>query len=322
MADIVVGQREAAAWAAYHGSKPEDNIHDDYWLLNRLSKGKAFVGFDGGSKITGAIEYALNPNVEWISDYQTLATSRPDTFDEFQLNWKQIGGTVPISSQEEAENGGSARKFNLKSAKLQNLSDTMRSLLNEGCYATGTGSSNKEFGGLQHIVSSTPTTGTVHGINRATYTFFRNQQNSGAQSSTAFDNLRSAMRTNYNNCSQGVASDHPEFAVTTQTVFQGYEGILIANERFTSKDSGDGGFKGEVLKFKGAMIAYDRDCPSATMYFLNSKFLKLGYLNGYWMKGYPAVEPANQFITVFKSETKANLFSPNPRRLGVVTSIS
>src|SRR3990167_4386253 len=322
MSDVNVGQREAAAWEAYHGSKPEDNIHDDYWLMNRLSKGKAFVGFNGGKKIIGAIEYALNPNVEWISDYQTVSTDRPDSFDEYEWEWKQIGGTVPISSQEEAENAGGSRKFNLKSAKLQNLSDTVKSTLNTSFYSDGTGSSSKEAGGLRHIVASSPTTGSPGGINRATYSFWRNQQVSGAQTAADFDNLRSSMRSSYNSCSQGVSSQHPTFGVTTQTVFHGYEGLLIANERFTSKESGDGGFKSEVLKFKGLLLAWDRDCPSGLMYLLNEQFLKLAYLEGYWMKGYPAVEPANQFITVFKTETKCNLFSPQPRRLGVLPAIT
>lgn len=322
MADVNVGQREAAAWNAYHGDGPEDQIHDEYWLLNRLSKGKAFVGFDGGDKITGAVEHSFNPNVEWISDYQTVATARPDTFDQYGYNWKQIGGTAPISSQETAENRGSARKFDLKAAKLQNLSDTIKSDINTSLYSDGTGSSSKEVGGLRHIVSSTPTTGTVGEINRATYTFYRNQQTTGTQTSSAFDNLRSSMRTSHDACSFGMGKKSPTFGVTTDTVMRGYEGLLIANERFTDKKDGDGGYKGEMLKFRGMALAWDRDCPSGTMYLLNEEFLKLGYLNGYWMKGYPSVEPANQFITVFKTETKCNLFSPQPRRLGVITAIT
>jgi hypothetical protein len=40
------------------------------------------------------------------------------------------------------------------------------------------------------------------------------------------------------------------------------------------------------------------------------------------MKGYPAVDPANQLAEVFKIETKCNLFTTNPRHLGVITSIT
>ena len=322
MADVVIGQRLAAAWTAYVGKSPEDNIHDEYWVFNRMSKGKAFVGFDGGTSINGPIEYALNPNVEWISDYSTIATSKPDTFDEYTYNWKIVGGAVPLSTQEAAENQGSGRKFNLKAAKLDNLKSSMMSKINEALFATGTGNSGLEFGGFQHVISTSPTSGTVGGVNRATYTFWRNQATTATKTSTDFDNLRSAMRSSYNNASLGVNAQQPTWGVTTQTVFQGYEGLLIANERFTSKDEGDGSFKNQALKFKGMLLAFDRDCPSGTMYMVNENSLQLGYLNGYWMTPYPEVMPANQFVEVFKVETKANVFSKNPRRNAVISSIT
>jgi hypothetical protein len=322
MPNVNVGQDSAQAWEAYHGSGPEDQIHDDYWLLNRLSKGKAFVGFEGGTKIIGSMETAFNSNVEWMTDYAVVDTAKPETFDQYGYNWKMIGGTAPLSSQEKAVNRGSARKFDLKAAKLQNLSDTMRSEINTSFYGDGTGSGSLEAGGLGYIVPANPLTGTVGEVNRATWAFYRSQQTTGTQTASAYDNLRASMRTIYGNCSQGVSAEHPTFGVTTQTVFNGFESLLIANERFSSKESGDGGFKNDVIKFKGMLLAWDRDCGSGLMYFLNEKFLKLGYLNGYWMKGYTAIEPANQFIEVFKTETKCNLFSPQPRRLGVITAIT
>lgn len=60
MANPNVGQRVAANWEAVVKTKPEDQIHDDYWLFNRLAKGNAFVGKSGGDFITAPVEYALN----------------------------------------------------------------------------------------------------------------------------------------------------------------------------------------------------------------------------------------------------------------------
>ena len=130
------------------------------------------------------------------------------------------------------------------------------------------------------------------------------------------------MRSIYNLCSNGVAGKHPRFASTTRTVFEGFEGLLLANERFTTKEEADGGFKNEVLKFKGAMVAYDNDCPSGNLYFLNSQFIKLAYAKGHWYKASPAVSPANQTVDVFKVHSIANLIATNRRMLGVVTGIT
>jgi hypothetical protein len=319
---VNVGQRLAVAWPAFVGTKPYDQVFPQYWTLDRLKSGKAFKGFDGGTSIQGPIETALNTTVTPTSAYGTVDTTHIDVFDQFDFAWKMYAGTAVLSTQDQAENSGSNKKIDLEEATLMNLRKSMMDKLSVGVYSDGTGTGSLQLGGLQHLIPSDPTTGTRGSINGATYSFWRSQTTSGTQTSSAYDNLRGAMRTIYTACSNGYSTEHPEWYCFTSTDFNGYESLLVANERFTDKSAGDGGFKNEVLKFKGALVSYDGDNPSATGYALNSNYLKLGYLNGYWMKGYPSVEPANQFIEVFKIETKANLFTTVPRHLGVITSIS
>lgn len=311
-----------ASWNALVNDSPEDNIFEDYWLLNRLKKGEGFKSLDGGDVITASLEYATNGTVAWYSDTETISTTRADVFDRAEFSWKEIAGTVVQSELESAINQGSAKKFDLLEAKLKNLRSQLDSTVNTALYADGTGSSSKEIGGLQLLVATAPTTGTVGGINRANFTFWRNQQASGAKTTSAFDNLRAVMRSIYNLSSNGVAGQHPKFGVTTRTVFEGFEGLLLANERFSSKEEADGGFKNEILKFKGMLLSYDNDCPVGIMYLLNPKFLKLCYAKGHWYKGHEAVEPANQTVKVFKVHAIANLITTNPRMLGCVTAIT
>jgi hypothetical protein len=317
-----VGQRIAANWEAVVGTKPEDAIHDDYWLLNQLSKGGGFKGLSGGDFITGPIEYALNTTVDSYSDMDTISTTRVDVFDRFEYQWKEVAGTYVCSDLELDRNAGEGQVFDLQKAKLQNLKDSMRGELNAQMHADGTGTGGKDLDGLGNLVATTPTSGTVGGINRANFTFWRNKSQSGVQTAAAFDNLRAVMRSIYNQCSQGVGSEHPTFAVTTRTVFEGYEGLLIANERFTDKDSGEGGFANDVLKFKGCKLSYDNDATAGELRFLNPKFLKLVYKTGAWMKMQPPVRPANQTIDIALVRTMANLIATNPRRLGAVVAIT
>lgn len=317
-----LGQIVANAWVAYVGGDPEDNIFEDYWMFNQFSKGKGFKSFDGGTTINGAIDYALNTTVSSYTDTDTISTTRIDVFDEYQFNWKEYAGNVVMSYLEEAKNQGSARKFNLLEGKLENLNKSLQKQLNDDMFGDGTGNNSKAIGGLALLVSATPTTGSVGGINRATFSFWRNQQASGAKTTTQFDNLRASMRSIYNLCSAGIDDTQPSFALTDRTTFEGYEGLLVANERYTDKKAGDAGFKNSVLTFKDIMIAYDKS-PSLTagsLYFLNTKYLKLAYQKGFWMKGRPSVAPANQTIEVFTVMSICNLYTSNPRRLGVVTS--
>ena len=317
-----VGQRVAANWETVVGNKPDDNINNDYWLFKNLSKGEGFLGLSGGDFITAPLEYALNTTIASYSDTDSISTSRIDVFDRAEFQWKEYAGTVILSDLEADRNAGDGQVFNLLPAKLANAQNAMRSVMNTDLFGDGTGNSSKVIGGLQSVISTTPTTGTVGGINRANFTFWRNQQTSGAKTTTAFDNLRAAMRSTYNLCSNGMADQHPSFAVTDRATFEGFEGLLLANERFTSKDDADGGFANETLKFKGCKLSYDVACPAGNLYFANPAFLKLAYKKGSWFKMLEQVRPANQTLTVYPIRTMTNLITTNARRLGVVSAIT
>jgi hypothetical protein len=312
----------AASWNALVNDKPEDNIFAEYWLLNTLKRGDAFLSVDGGDLITGSIEYAVNGTVGFYSDTETISTTRSDVFDRFEYSWKEVAGTVLQSDLEDAINQGSAKKFDLLDAKLKNLRSSLDDTLNASLFSDGTGTSGKELGGLQLIIDTTPATGTVGAINAATFSFWRNQEASGAQTASAFDNLRATMRSIYNSSSNGYSGKHPRYWTTTQTVFQGYEGLLTINERFTDKSSGDGGFKNETLMFKGAAGSYDGDCPAGNLYFYHPSFLKLAYLKGHWYKMTGPIRPANQTAEIYQVAARCNLIATNRRMLGVVDSIT
>lgn len=322
MPPTVGGQRVAANWEAVVKTRPEDQIHDDYWLFNQLSQGEAFVGRSGGDFIAVPIEYALNNTVASYSDTDPINTTRVDVFDRYEAQWKEYAGTYIISDLETDRNAGEGMVFDLKAAKLENLRNSMKGIFNQDLFGAGTANSAKVFTGLQALVSVTPATGTVQAVDRATYAFARNQQTTGTQTTSAFDNLRAAMRSTYNLCSNGISGDHPSFGVTTRTVFEGFEGLLLANERFTDKSNGDGGFKNEVLKFKGMKLSFDNDCLAGAMYMLNTKFLKLYYKTGSWMKAQEPIRPANQTLDTIVIRTMANLVTTNPRRLGVISGIT
>ena len=126
MADPNLGQTVASSWEAVVGTKPEDNIHDDYYVLRTFEKGGT-LPLSGGRTINGPIEYALNSTVQAYSDTDTISTTRVDVFDEFQYSWAEYGGTAVISELEKAKNAGEGQKFALLPAKLTSLRNSMRS---------------------------------------------------------------------------------------------------------------------------------------------------------------------------------------------------
>lgn len=316
------GQLIAASWEAYVSHEPEDNIFDRYWLLENLKEGKAFEK-QNGRAIFHTIEYAVNGTVKWMGERETLDVIHYDVFDQAEYAWKHIGGLCDISEFMKAATASGAGKFPVMAKQIENLKNSIFDTFNAGLFSDGTGTSSKQIGGLQLLVPNDPTTGTRGQISAASFTFWRSQQTSGAKTTTAFDNLLSSLRSIYNLCSNGIGSQTPEFAVTNRTVFEGFEGLLVANEQYTRTGKGDKGvtgFKGDQLMFKDVPIAYDNDASSGSAYLLNRRNLKLVYM--LWMKAFPPGSPVNQFIDVVKILTIANLTTDNPRRLGVVTSIT
>ena len=320
MPDPNVGQLVASTWERVVGSKPEDNIFNDLWLFNRLTTGGGIKRVDGGRLIEVPIEYAKNTTFRSYSDMETLDVNRVDVFDAARYDWKEHGGTVVISEIEKFRNMGEGRKFDVLAAKIDNAINSAKDSLNTAAFGNGTGNGGKDIHGLQQLVPDDPTTGTVGGINRATFSFWRSK--AIIDTGTAFNQLRANMRSIYNQCSRGAFSEHPTTIITTRTVMEGYEGLLTANERFDSKESGDGGFKNEVLKFKGAKMAYDEACGADRMYFLNEKSIKLYVAKGVFLRLGEQIEPANQSIYVQKIISILNLIVTQSRRLGVISSIA
>jgi hypothetical protein len=322
MAAPQTGQRGATAWEAVIGTKPEDNIHPTYFLQQKLKDDGGYKSIDGGKTVNAMLEYALNPNVGWIGETDTVGTAVPDIFDEAIFNWKFLAGAVAHTEVEKAINQGSGKKTDLLAGKLENLDMSLKKAVNDMLFGSASGNIP---GGLTDLVPLDPTTGTVGGINRATFTFWRSQQASGAKTTTAFDNLRSTLTSLYNSASQGYNGVTPSFCVTTQTVFQGFESLLVAQERYdrsNTNDLGVSGFKGSKLQFKDIPISYDAACTSGRAYLLNGKFFKLAYAKGFWMKPYEPVDPANQFGDVFKVLSVCVPIVTNSRKLAVATGIT
>lgn len=316
------GQLVAAAWEDYVKTDPADQVFNYFWLLENLRVGDSYQK-GAGDPITGTIEYNTNTTVKAMSELETLDVTRVDVFDRYEYAWKFVGGNIVMSEFEKQVTMGSAGKFDLEAKKIDNLKNTMQQTINTDLFSDGTGTGGKQAGGLQLIVSTTPTTGTVGTINRATFTFWRNQQTSGAKTATAFDNLKGTMRSIYNLSSSGVGMQTPQFAVTDRTDFEGYESLSASLERLNRVSASDellSGYKGDKIMFKDIPLAYDNAAPAGNLYILNRRNLFIRYM--LWMKAFPPGTPVNQFVDVVKILTIYNVCSDNPRRLGVISGIT
>lgn len=319
MATVNQGQVIATVWEQKLGGKPRDNIFTSRALFYALGPKGFKQQADGGRLIEFTIEYAENSTNGMIGELDTLDTTRIDVFDCARFDWRIAAGTVTFSDLEELRAAASSGKIDLVAEKLDNGRDSHIALLNRQCWGAGTGSN--DIDGLQKLISTSPTSGTVGGIDRASFSFWRNKAGDATKTTTQFDNLRAKMRNVYNSCSLGGVKMKPKVAITDQTTFEGYEGILLANERIEYQDKqkgADAGILNGSLLFKDIPLFYDEDAAAASVFFLNPEVLKFVYLKGGWMKLKPAVEPANQLASIYRIATFGNLGTSASRHLGVV----
>lgn len=319
MANPQYGQLIATAFENVVTSKPIEQIFEEFWLFNHLTKKNGgLVTLDGGRNIEFTLSYAANPTFRSITQNETLDTSSTDFIDAATYEWKFHAGTVRWDEAELFKASGESAKYDLLAAKVSNAVNSHKEDLSTALVAATSGNN---VSGLQTLIPDTNTSGSPGGISKSTYSWWRSTSQAGTQTSTAFDNLRSSYRTAYNGASTGYSGKHPTVMVSGLAPFAGYEQILVANERITDKKDGDAGFKNAALKYKGATYGYDERI-GARCYFLNPDGIKLAVGKGHWMKMGKDIESINSLSYVRKFHSFLQMCVVEPRLLAVVHTIS
>ena len=256
-----------------------DNLTNNNAFLSELNKRGNIKTVSGGHKILQEIDYQENPNFQSYSGFDFLQVGgTQDLFSSASYEWKQAAISITMSGLETLQNSGKERMIELMGAKIKNAERTFQNKMAEFVYSDGTGNGGKDVAGLQLYVADDPTIGTVGGIDRATFDFWRNQKYDvaveGGTTATSVSNIYARMSQLYNSLCRG--ADKPNLILADSNHYQLYETALQAQQRFTNEDKAVGGF--QSLAFKGNVpVVLDGGiggaCPTDHMYFLNMDFL-------------------------------------------------
>lgn len=256
--------------------KLADNMLDNNALLNRLKKRGKVMPVSGGRTIVQELEYADNQTYKRYSGYETLNIAPSDVFTAAEFDYKQAAVAVSISGLEQLQNSGEEAIINLLASRIRNAEKSMQNGIAADIYSNGTADGGKQIGGLQLLVSKTPGSGTVGGIDRATWAFWQNKATvSGTTASAA--NIQERMNAMALSLVRG--TDRPDLIVADGNYYNYYLSSLQAIQRITDPDLAGAGFTS--LKYYGhggsADVVLDGgqggNCPVNTMYFLNTDYL-------------------------------------------------
>jgi hypothetical protein len=251
--------------------------------LNRLKKRGKVKPVSGGRTIVQEMEYAENGTFKRYSGYEALNISASDVITASEYNYAQAAVAVSISGLEQIQNAGAEQIIDLLEARISNAERTMMNNIAADCYSDGSADGGRQIGGLQLLVSTAPTTGTVGGLDRSSSlaTFWRNQvwgavtNGAGAFTSTsgAATNIQIGMNSLY--VKQVRGPDAPDLIVADNAYYLLYLNSLQAIQRIQQTEVGEAGW--QSLKFMGADVVldggYGGNAPTNSMFFLNTNYI-------------------------------------------------
>jgi hypothetical protein len=268
--------------------KLADNVTRNNALLNRLKERGKAKPFSGGRTIVQELSYAQNGTYKRYSGYEVLNIQPSDVFTAAEFPIRQSAVAVSISGLEQLQNSGKEAIIDLLDSRIANAEDTMMNGMAFDVYSDGTATG--QITGLQALVSTSPSTGTIGGISRVDWQFWRN-----IAYSAVTDGGAAATAANIQRYMNAVAlqlvrgNDGTDLIVAGNGYYSLYLESLQAIQRVTDEKMAGAGFTS--LKYFGAGRSVDvvldggfqgyasdtnpgiGGAPANTMYFLNTNYL-------------------------------------------------
>lgn len=244
-----------------------------FWYL--LKKHKGIEYRSGGRAIQIDLEYAKNETVQFIRKGGSVTLADTDPLTSSFWDWKYMTGHIIRYFADFQQNRGEAAIKSKVNSDINNLQSSLTDTLESRLFADGTDDGGASIDGLGNIVSTTTTSGTVGSINKANYSWWRNQATDmTGYPATVY--LRKKMSNMFNKCGkrgEGVRR-FPTIIVCAQNVHELYEDetleisrIMIGDRKIADLGFGD-------IAFKGRPMVWSPSCGDNLLYMLNTYFMK------------------------------------------------
>lgn len=297
-----------------------DNVLNHNALLRTLNRRGNVQLADGGRTLVEELEHAENQTFKFYDGYEALDIQASEVFSAAEYNWRQAAVVVTISGKERRMNAGRHQSIRLLDRRIRNAEKTMMNNISTGVFSDGTGTSGKQIDGLQAYVADDPAVGTVGGINKANFSFWRNQEYDFSDQSvtSSATTIQAAMNALWLLCVRG--ADHPDLIVADSVYYEFFKSSLQSIQRITSESDAAAGFANLAFYGTGgqAMVLYDDQCPASHMYFLNTDYLFWRPHRQANMEPLARRESVNQDATVVPVIFMGNLTMSNMSLQGVM----
>lgn len=305
-----------------------DNITNNNAVLLSMDENDALEKEDGGRTLVEEMFYAENATFLRYDGSQVLNTSYNPTMTSAEFDWKQFACAVVINGRDERMNSGSEGVIKLLKSRILAAEDTLENNYNSDLLSNGTADGGKQIGGLSLIISKTPTTGTVGGIDRSTAagTFYRNfkfdtinDTTLGAPGGSATTSANIKPYLNYCNANTSRGMDKIKMLLMGTTHFNALKSSMQALQRVMDAKKANAGYTeleyegipcylGGGVSFGGESLV-----PVDLSYGINTKYIKVRVHKNANMEPLPEVQSINQDAKVQIVVWMGNMTASAPR---------
>lgn len=261
MADVGLGQL-ATSTGLLRMRAFKDAIGDNIPGYDLMEKAGGIIRAPGGSQIQQTALSAPNGTSTWVGESGQVAITDTKVLDSAVFDWKYQLAAVTWTLAERYKNSGGRdiQYVDIVAAKYKAAEITMMNQFQEGILSNGTGYSGLQLIGLAALVSTTPTTGTVGGIDRssANAAWFRNQKfdtsTDWSDGATSAGNIKRFYDKGINATTRG-GKRMKQVIYAGQTHFEYLTQATQAIQVITNKnDVGEAGF--DKIKYRGTDVYF------------------------------------------------------------------
>lgn len=284
MADVGLGQLITTT-GRYRSKKLKDACRDNHPLYDAMDKHGGVKRAPGGRTVVEEAKSGQNSTVDWVGESGSVALTDAKVLDAAEFNWFYQLGAVTFTKAERLKNsgGGDLKFIDVIGGKFEVLEDSCMNEFHEAMLSVGTGSGGLQMAGLAALVSTTPTTGTVGGIDRSSANagWYQNQKfdtaNDWADGAVDASNVKRFLDKGLNATTKN-SKPQVQLGFIGQTHFefltQAIQAIQVINDK---SSEGEAGFQKLIYRgvpmYFGNGINYSgaTDMTDTRSYLLNVK---------------------------------------------------
>lgn len=248
----------------------QDGVYGSNPTLRRFIMDERMI-LAGGKDIRQPLLYAKGVASQY-QGLEVLSTEDPQVLTDLVFNWKLYHAPIVIPGAEDILNNGALAVLDLEAVKFEIAQMALQDKLGTDLYSDGTTAGT--ITGLQAGVDDGTNVATYGGISRSGSGDLATAAK--AQLDATGGNITlSVLQASYGSAT--VANSSPNFATTTQTLFNKIWDQVQPQQRF---EAGDGrnqmaavGF--QTIRFNNADIVVDSHVASGEFYFLNTNFVEM-----------------------------------------------